>query len=193
MPPITVGLFSYLSLVRHGKKDAKKYASLKDYSRTHILIAEQSKSQRGQISVNSWLNRMATAYATGNTRIQVQARGLVQQIALLEKVVPESGREAKAKQVKLGELTEELYDLESQYKANQVQIKAFVKSAETSMPAWARWYEQKAAIYTAARARKSKVDLDSVKAEIPKYESVPLAEVTDWQDQFLKPQEIKNV
>lgn len=192
MPKSHIGLWTRWALIREGRKDAKKYLGLKDYTRTHILIAQQSISQRGQTDINTWLVKMSSTYLTGNTRIQVEAKYLEAKITELKSNLGSTGRKRKAGFAMLNRLMEEFSDFESQYKANQVTIRNLINQSEVAMPAWTHFYDQKAAIYTMARARKAKVDVDSVKSEIPVYEPVGLSELPGFDDPFLKPKEFAN-
>lgn len=192
MPKPKVGALVRFSLRRQGRRDALKYLGLKDYSRTHILIAQQSVSQRGQTDINTWLVKMTSTYLTGNTRIQVQAKYLREKIKEVKSNPGSTGRRRKAGLAMLNRLVEEFSDYESQYKANQVMIRNLINQAEVAMPAWSHFYDQKAAIYAAARARKAKVDVDSVKSEIPIYEPVQLKELSGFDDPFLSPAEFSN-
>jgi hypothetical protein len=67
-----VKLIQSIRISWQGRKDAKKYSGLKDFTRTHALITAQAGAQAGQHRVNQWLIQSLDPLLVGNERIAVQ-------------------------------------------------------------------------------------------------------------------------
>jgi hypothetical protein len=57
-----------------GRKDAKKYKNIQDFSRTHALLEAEAMAQAGQHTVNQWLFQRVQPIIAGNARIELPVR-----------------------------------------------------------------------------------------------------------------------
>ena len=172
-----IGWLEKARLRRQGRKDAKHYRGLNDYTRTHALIVQQAISQAGQNSVNQWLIEACKPYLTGNAGIKVQ-RGVQEfKIKDLGSRRPTSRRAQSQVESQIDVEREKKSNLEAQFETNLTLIEASHKSAEQAMDSWVSRYEQAAAIYTRARANKAKESVASVSAQVPPFEAIPMLEI----------------
>jgi predicted S18 family serine protease len=175
LAPQRVNWFLALSISQQGRRDSKKYAGLKDFTRTHALIVAQSKAQAGQHRVNQWLILALDPLTSGNERILVQEEELQEQILSLKTQRASNGRETRALQKKAAELAERRGNLRSQRKANQASMDSLNLSAQEALDSWETLYNQMASLYSRARAIKSKSEISKVASEVPVFSSIPLA------------------
>jgi hypothetical protein len=169
-------------LRRQGRKDAKHYRGLNDYTRTHALIVQQAISQAGQNSVNQWLIEACKPFLTGNAGIKVQ-RGVQEfKIQDLGSRKPSSRRAQSQIESQIDVEREKKSNLEAQFETNLTLIEASHKSAEQAMATWVSRYEQAAAIYTRARANKAKESVASVGAQVPPFDAIPMLEINQSND-----------
>jgi len=175
LAPQRVNWLLAISIARQGRRDAKKYVGLKDFTRTHALIVAQSKAQAGQHRVNQWLIQALEPLTSGNERILVQEEELQEQILHLKTQKASNGRETRALQKKAAELAERRGNLRSQRKANQASMDSLSLSAQEALDSWETLYNQMASLYSRARAIKSKSEISKVASEVPVFTSIPLA------------------
>ena len=169
-------------LRRQGRKDARHYRGLNDYTRTHALIVQQAISQAGQNSVNQWLIEACKPYLTGNSGIKVQRKLQEFKIQDLGSKNPASRRAQSQIATQIDVEREKKSNLEAQFETNLTLIEASHKSAEQAMDSWVSRYEQAAAIYTRARANKAKESVASVSAQVPPFEAVQMIEMLSAND-----------
>jgi hypothetical protein len=73
-------------------------------------------------------------------------------------------------------LRRSISDIESQLEANASQLASLSLVAFQARGSWSNYYEQMAGIYSRARANKLRHDVDSVRAEVPDLENIPLVD-----------------
>ena len=172
-----IGWIEKNRLRRQGRKDAKNYHGLNDYTRTHALIVEQAISQAGQNSVNQWLISACKPFTTGNAVIKIQRGAQESKIRDLVSRKPASRRAQSQIESQIEVEREKKSNLEAQFETNLTLIEASHKSAEQAMDSWVSRYEQAAAIYTRARANKAGETVTSVSAQVPPFDSIPMLEI----------------
>lgn len=187
LAPRSVKLIQSIRISWQGRKDAKKYSGLKDFTRTHALITAQAAAQAGQHRVNQWLIQSLDPLLVGNERIAVQEEDFLTQITGLKSQKPESGREARELERKIGELSKLRSNLRSQRKANFASMESLSNSGQEAMKSWETYYDQLASMYSRARAVKSKLDISKVASEVPVYISIPLVSSSNVQASVTKP------
>jgi hypothetical protein len=180
LAPHTVRWTTYLKISLRGRRDAKKYSGLKDFTRTHALITAQSLAQAGQHRVNQWLIESLDPLIAGNERISVQEEELNEQISALRAQKSASGRDSRFSQRKAAELAELRSNLRSQRKSNTATMESLTLSAQEALGSWETYYEQIASLYSRARAVKGKAEISKVASEVPVFTSIELA-VTNFE------------
>lgn len=189
--PLSVSWWTEQSLRRQGRQDARKYKSLNDYTRTHALIVAQNKTNAGQRNVNQWVIQSIEPFVTGNARIIVQLDALEDKKESLEKSTENSGRKKRELKAQLEHLEKQISNYTSQFQTNLAVAKSVFLQGEQAIASWENYYEQLAGIYTRARAKKLKVDVASVEAEVPSMQSVELVEITEFIDVSLLEKDLK--
>lgn len=173
-------------LKRQGRQDAKKYRSLQDFTRTHALISSESTSHAGQRAVNKWFIDNISPINTGNARILIHRQSAEQQILnLVAGLGTLSGRQLRRAETQIHNLEMELVNLKAQYRANISSGDAIESEAEQASDSWKSYFNNLAAIYTRARARKAKGSPSSSSAEVPQFVSMPIPDIknirqADW-------------
>ncbi len=175
LAPHNVGWITHLKISFRGRRDAKKYSGLKDFTRTHALITAQSIAQAGQHRVNQWLIESLDPLIAGNERISVQEEELNEQISSLRGQKSASGRDSRFSQRKAAELAELRSNLRSQKKSNTATMESLTMSAQEALGSWETYYDQIASLYSRARAVKGKAEISKVASEVPVFTSIQLA------------------
>jgi hypothetical protein len=178
--PKKPGFWELRAIRRAGRRDAKKNASVKDFTRTQAINEFESFSQRGEIGLNDWLLRVTSPYVTGNSRIEAELDLLYIKIDKQKANMGKTGRQQKAAALRLAALEQEMSDLRSQYASNKETGQALIRRADEVKPLWENLYRLKAALYNQARARKLKAYAEAASAELPVYRVHPSVEL----DQF---------
>lgn len=174
--PATVGFWLSTKLRLQGRKDAKKYSDLSDYTRTHALIVAQNRALSGQREVNQWLIKKSSPLHVGNSRSLVKLNVYETELARLRSENVSGGRAKRLNQERIGMLQREILNTESQLESNSAQLGSLLLAAEQALGSWSNYYEQMAGIYTRARANKLKKSVDSVSAEVPELVSISLVD-----------------
>jgi len=175
LAPLNVGIILRFIISVQGRKDAKKYVGLNDFTRTHALIVAQSKAQAGQHRVNQWLIHALEPLTTGNERIAVKEEEIQEKLLALNSQKVSGGREHRALQKRIQELSEVKANLKSQRKSNSAAMDSLNLAAQEALHSWETYYDQMASLYSRARAIKSKSEISKVSSEVPVFNSIPLA------------------
>jgi hypothetical protein len=176
LAPRTVKFWLSRKLRLQGKRDARKYSQLSDYTRTHAVIVVQNRALAGQREVNQWLINNATPLRVGNARSLVNVQYHESE---LQRLKTEPGNTPRARRLvdeKIVILRRSISDIESQLESNASQLASLALVAFQARGSWSNYYEQMAGIYSRARANKLKHDVDSVRAEVPDLENIPLVD-----------------
>lgn len=185
--PGTVGFWLTIKLKSQGRKDAKKYSQLSDYTRTHALIVAQNRALSGQREVNQWLIKKSAPLQVGNSRSIVKLNVYETELARLRSENASSGRQKRLGQERIGLLQREILNTESQLESNTAQLASLVLAAEQALGSWSNYYEQMAGIYTRARSNKLKKSVDSVSAEVPELENIELVDFAELETTVTAP------
>lgn len=168
-------------LKSQGRRDAKKYLGLKDYTRTHALIVAQSKAHSGQHEVNQWLIKSIEPLQIGNSRLTVVIEKLKDELTSVKGRKETSPRLAKANLHLVESIQNRIANERAQYKANKASIVSLILAAEEALDSWSSLYEEMAGIYARARAIKSRLDTAAVASEVPVFQSVVIARISDFE------------
>lgn len=181
--PGIVGFWLSIKLKSQGKRDAKKYSQLSDYTRTHALIVAQNRALAGQREVNQWLIKKSAPLQVGSSRSLVKLDVYESELARLKAESVTGGRHKRLNQERIGMLQREILNTESQLESNTAQLGTLLLAAEQALGSWSNYYEQMAGIYTRARSNKLRHNVDSVSAEVPELESIVLVDF----DELIEP------
>lgn len=162
---------------RLGRRDARKYGGLLDFTKTHALIKAINECQQGQHEVNEWLVREIEPERTGNLRIEVKSQLDRENLKSLKSSRTTSQRERARIDAAIARLELQMANAEAQKQANIVKGNSKFLIAHELMGTWEKHYGQMAAVYTRARAMQRNEDVSSVEAEIPVMDSVPVIEI----------------
>lgn len=165
-----------------GRRDAKRYGALLDFTMTHSLIRAAGEAQRGQHNVNAWLLNQVAPDKSGNQRIIVQRERLLADRALILADPTTSDRARKANAIQLERIESMLSNLEAQRRANVSKVQVLRQTAEQALGTWEKYYAQVAAVYARARANARGQSVSSVGAEVPALVSVPLVEIEGFDE-----------
>ena len=179
--PARVSWLLSLKLRAQGRRDAKKYIDLKDHMRTHALIVAQSKTHAGQHEVNQWLIKQVEPFKVDNSRLPVTVEDLKAELSRVLDRTEVSARKIRANLTESQEVQRKIADAEAQIQANKASIVALRLAGKEALSSWESRYEQMAALYTRARALKSKLDIASVASEVPVFKSIKLAQISDFE------------
>lgn len=185
--PHQVDFWLTLRLRAQGKRDAKKYAQLSDYTRTHAIIVAQNRALAGQREVNQWLIKNASPLQVGNARSLVKIRLYESEIERMRNEPGSSGRARRLSTERIGILQREILNTESQLEANTAQLGSLMLAADQALGSWSNYYEQMAGIYARARANKLKHDVDSVRAEVPELVNIALVDFEEFETPDIVP------
>lgn len=174
--PGIVGFWLTVKLKSQGRRDAKKYSQLSDYTRTHALIVAQNRALAGQREVNQWLIKKSAPLQVGNSRSVVKLNVYESELSRLKAENVTGGRLKRLNQERIGLLQREILNTESQLESNTAQLGTLLLAAEQALGSWSNYYEQMAGIYTRARSNKLRHNVDSVSAEVPELESITLVD-----------------
>jgi multidrug efflux pump subunit AcrA (membrane-fusion protein) len=168
-----------------GRRDAKRYGSLLDFTPTHSLLRAESEAQQGQHKVNAWLIRQVAPEQTGNERILVQMRKAQDDRSAILADKTSSARGQNQNALRLERLDSNLANMEAQWRANVSKARGAIQTADQALGTWDKYYSQIAAIYARARAIAGRQDVSAVAAEIPTMKFIPLVEVEGFDDDQL--------
>lgn len=185
--PYQVDFWLTFRLRSQGKRDAKKYAQLSDYTRTHAIIVAQNRALAGQREVNQWLIKNASPLQVGNARSLVKIRLYESEIERMRIDPGSSGRARRLSTERIGILQREILNTESQLEANTAQLGSLMLAADQALGSWSNYYEQMAGIYARARANKLKHDVDSVRAEVPELVNIALVDFEEFETPDIVP------
>ncbi len=164
-------------LRRQGRQDAKKYMDAQDYTRTHALIQAQSKCQSGQHEVNQWFIKATEPLISGNARLEMESSLLSQKIAELKAKPVTSERLRRSNESEVESLVAQLTNLKAQRNVNNSTGKSLTLAAEEALKSWESHYQLLAGVYLRAKIRRSKNSAPSSQANVPLFESIPMAHV----------------
>jgi hypothetical protein len=179
--PSRISLWQTVRLKSQGRRDAKKYLGLKDYTRTHALIVAQSKAQAGQHEVNQWLIKQIEPLQVGNSRLAVIIENLKDELSQVKARKEASPRLAKANLLAAQKIQKQVSNERAQFKANKAAIVSLVLSGEEALNSWESLYAEMAGVYTRARAMKSKQDIAAVASEVPVFQTIEIARISDFE------------
>ena len=174
-------------LWRMGRSDAKKYENLRDFTRTHAIIQIDKLARTGQHNVNQWLNVESEPISSGNVRIRVQLSMLGEELADLKGRRDDSGRQRQRTLDRIQRVLQEIGNFKAQHESNMERGYTLRRLAAEGLDSWKTYRENMAAIYTRSRAIASGLDVSSVRAEIPEFESVELVEIPELEDELIDP------
>lgn len=174
--PATVDFWLGVKLRREGRRDAKKYVQLSDYTRTHAMIVAQNRALAGQREVNQWLIKKAGPLQVGNARLNAKLELFAAELERLRKFPGETNRARRDSQWRVDLIEREILNTTSQINANSAQLASLVLAAEQALGSWGNYYEQMAGIYARARAIRLRQDVDSARAEVPILEPIQLVD-----------------
>lgn len=179
--PSHISLIQSLKLKVQGRRDAKNYLGLKDYTRTHALIVAQSQVQAGQHEVNQWLIKSIEPLQIGNSRLSVVIEDLLEELAQVKGREETSPRLIRSNLIAISSIQKRLSNEQAQFKANRASIVSLILAGEEALSSWASMYNEMAGIYTRARATKSKLAIAAVASEVPVFQTVEIARVADFE------------
>ncbi len=178
--PNAVGYWLSRNLSSQGRVDAKKYAQINDYTRTHAILVAQNRALAGQREVNQWLIQNSSPLQVGTSRSVVKLAVLKAQLEHLKSEHVVGGRLIRRSQERMGILQREIVNTESQIDSNTSQLESLSMAAEQALGSWSNYYAQMAGVYARARANKLGRNVDSVSAEIPELENVALVDFAEF-------------
>lgn len=165
-----------------GRRDARRYGALQDYTATHSLLRAQGEAQRGQHNVNEWLLEQSAPVLSGNARIKIQMRKVREDRVQVMSDTTRSARVQSQNLTRIERLDSTLANMEAQLQSNVVKATGLSQMALEALGTWEAYYAQIAAIYTRARANASSQGVSAVAAEIPVMRSVNLVEIDGFDD-----------
>lgn len=174
--PAKVSFLLGMKLRREGRRDAKKYVQLSDYTRTHAMIVAQNRALSGQREVNQWLIKKAGPLQVGNARLDAKQQLFLNELERLRKDPGLTNRAKKDAIWRIDLIEREILNTTSQTNANSAQLASLVLAAEQALGSWENYYEQMAGIYARARAIRLRQDADSARAEVPILEPIQLVD-----------------
>lgn len=181
--PATVSNSKARRWARLGKRDAKRYGALLDFTPTHSLLRAAGEARRGQHNVNVWLLAQVAPDKSGNQRIAVQRDRFLADRNLLAGDRTTSARAQHQIAARVERLDSALANLEAQRRSNITKVESLIQTADQALGTWETYYSQIAAIYARARANASGQAVSSVGAEIPALDSISLVEIEGFNDE----------
>ena len=166
-----------------GRRDARRYGALLDFTPTHSLLRAEGEAQQGQHAVNAWLIEQVRPDITGNERIAVSHAKASADLAELLADRSASARVQHQNSLRIERLRATLANMEAQRRANVTKARGAVQTALEAIGTWEKYYFQVAAVYTRARANARGESVSSVSAEVPAMRSVPVVEIEGLEEE----------
>lgn len=177
MAPARPGFWLRQRTRRAGRKDARTYQSVQDFTRTHVIIGTQNRVRHGQRRVNTWVITRIEPIQAGNLTIQAQQAELSERRSALAPPSTDRGSLGRAKrryEHELAEIDAEAIDLAKQYDSNIASAERILRAGSQAIGSWKNFYEQVAAEYARAKLSKTGKLAASNSAEIPRFTGEPL-------------------
>lgn len=180
MAPVRVGFWRSRTLRRAGRRDAKKYQSIQDFTATHFIKNLEAETHASQRKVNAWLAQELAPLRAGNAALEDSVRQLDLRISRLELDLGPSGRIRKANTARLNTFRQQRLNNLSQRAANLANGISLIEVAGEAMDSWHRFFSANAAIYVRARSLKAKKSPPASAAALPSIDSIDLIETPDF-------------
>jgi hypothetical protein len=180
--PHEIGRLAARRWAHLGRRDARRYGALLDFTPTHSLIRAEAESQQRQHAVNAWLIDQVRPDITGNARIRISKAKALADHAVVQGDKTTSPRAKHTNALRLERIEANLANMDAQLSANVAKILATKQTAVEALGTWETFYFQKAAVYTRARANAGRQAVSSVSAEVPSMRSIALVEIEGLDD-----------
>ncbi|NBX24144.1 MAG: hypothetical protein EBR52_08615 [Microbacteriaceae bacterium] len=174
-----------LKLARWGRRDARQYKSLKDFTRTHAIIEIDNMIRSKQIDVNFWLEIETRSLVLGNERIAVDLQQLEHELEEDLRRTDSTDRERARTAGRIASAQQRLANFEAQLRSNRQQGASDRRMAEQAMQSFTAFREMMVSAYTRYRALHAGGNIAAAQAEIPEFVPVPLTVLPQFDDELL--------
>jgi len=167
--------------IRTGKKDAKKYKNLMDYTRTHGVIFLDVWPTQKQSRVNIWYDHETESIVQGIQRINVQLHAYEIRLAKLKARDDKTGRQRRRTNGEIERLDQDILNSMAQLRTNQQRGLSLRRQAIEAMQTWVTYRNEAVSLYSRARAMANGTDVSSVQSEIPPFTPIELTYIPEFE------------